>query len=679
MPLSDVQKNEIVNAIAHLLDFSLDPISLKLEVEQLKEALGITNTPLSETNPYIYLGKALKYPRNYFQKLENASNQPTTLFDVQSFIFDLINEAIIKAAKNTEMTLAILDWEPEVKENLCPNANKDVNFKSGRTSFQVDEEIWTLSPLRGKVYTRTLKIIEKTRYIAANLPNHKKICDYSYEIMSLRSVEIKDEKTNNIREMIPITWQEAHVEIQFPYFPEREPPHSILIRKIELVGSPVREEHMRDEICTELEQYAENLALNSTIDFLLEKEIITQEVKDKLSNEIGRFLLLVASYFQKLINKEIDITFFFALSPQQQENLSNLSVQTLIDADCLSSQEAKDMSAFEKSVVTYHFYFGALQKGEVAWFDLKGCDEANSKTLKHPLVTKLIKERKISALQVKLLPIHLNSLLTTSLYHTYFLTHTVNWEKFGTVSERRANLLRNNEIAALIGAEKLSFDQIINARSRSVTLLINHSALINYLKHNLITLDDLFTFDVVSVHAKVCARRIKAIYDGSPYKIEKDITDTINGLYHHALPVLATEIKEDLAKLNLEFFRALVLLIKNDLCHYRIEIGQLNKRIFSDLMIIIEQCENGSSPEWQQTFNQLVTIANEFVRNSSTAIRFFSSNDNNQHKTTISNMTLFKQSIQENNAMKEDSSFLHKIAELSDLVIQAPERKLGLS
>jgi|GEM_PF-4845876 hypothetical protein len=501
MALSRAQQEFIEGSISHLLEFPVNPDTLREAVKNLKSVL---KKPLDSDNEFHFLYKCLMRPQEFLQRLEtyNDKNANVTIGDVQRYIIDLTTKAIDTAAAKTGKSSRDFSWRPEkIKKRVISSKNDKTVFRTITPRPETYQHPWQNIYCENSIYTGKLIRLNGEEFIRLDilvrLPDET------------RKVTILDFKP------IPDTY----------YFED-----DLMMRHI-----PAAMNAACEQAGEFVYRYLASAgrAAESVID-LAEK------------NRHLKWLVTDQVYLDLLANGTITLEKIATLNENQIEKLLLPISRSLLREQICPLHVIIDLNEYELRVLTSYF---SLLRTRLNFSDVIGIDAQQLKVLCHPVIVNLINRDRLLFSDAKKLPAHICLLLTSDLYQDYISSEPIDWIRLQYINpdaceflldkdianlikhqcfkltdiifldvETRRNLLKPN-IQSLILHKNMTLNDLTLISDKSVEMICGDPYICQGILQGDLSIADVNPAHLPSIYTKMLAKRLSDIFDGRPSRM----------------------------------------------------------------------------------------------------------------------------------------------------------------
>ena len=426
MPLNLGHQNFIEGILTYLLEFSDDADTFVEEAHTLHQAL---TTDIPETHDFFQLREYLIKPESKLQRLEESG--PITIGEVQAYLMRHITSKIQAHAAKIAVALNTDVWNTE---NLCRNIIADENtskpFQSQVQATPPQPHPWDMPPLDNRIYQRRLSI----RTTAETFP-------------------VAGEEAPLV-----VTTRQAYVQVTVycnEDFPDEDEIFLCDIPKFSddtATDDRETDRYVIETIMTQAEDAAIWFAAKTARDYLDEAESDPDLACD--------IIMTHQYYYEQIYNGEIDFSSTEGLHVQTARMLLHPSIVHLQKCEILDFTAATELTNAEYAIICHHAYHRRLVSGQFMLADIQGCNHHQAHFLTHPQVSNLIVNNKLPLTHARAMPLHLMPVLTANIYHRYFLTTAIDWERFRDIDERQAKLAMHPDFTKFIINQVVCFSEM---------------------------------------------------------------------------------------------------------------------------------------------------------------------------------------------------------------------------
>lgn len=469
MPLTQSQLDTIHYSIDHMLDFPEDVLEFQKAEKELMEAL---TQAVNKENNFYWLNECLKNPTAHFQQLENqkSGTEVNTVGEIQ----DAIIAYTFKKLSERGHPLSIWN-ENQIRSSLAPD--QATAFKSKKAQIDGGDSIWALRKTSDKIYSQELRIIEEERNISGNLfhpvfLNQKVLCvEVCLEINGAKlTTQVKD---------VPSHLRSDRDDDVF------------IANSLDMV-----------------EEEAKKTAAHLAINYLQEKYNLSSYQANRAQISRSTHDLIIHKYWFDLLNQgSIQLEQLCKLQPDEVKKLIHPVCIALLKENFLDFYTAKRLNAAELQVMGHYVYSPLIKNGSISTADVKGISSKRAAFLINPRLTRLIQLNQITFVQARNLYRHLQEIVLSSAYETYFATHTTNWDLFNKIKESHSTVLFDKNIIRLLSNNVINFHDIVSTMNQYNTanealyhIIINSftKRLYSFCYHNPISINGITdTIDIV--------------------------------------------------------------------------------------------------------------------------------------------------------------------------------------
>lgn len=418
MALTKQHKEFIESVITYLFDFPKDPASLKIEVSKILEAF---HSSVAIEHDYYQLKIFLLSPTTSLKRLEECSQEKTTVGDVQNYILELLTMHLESAAKEAKLTLEILAWDVlGLKKELIPEEHYKQEFKTKNENYHTQDTQTQNNTLSNETNTSNLPSLyfyEEGKLFKGRI----------YLDSSLRRIYAK------INFLLP-WWQKERL-YTFTYN------NLALEFEDEILESflPKVKRHAQKSLATQI--YTELQTRRLTELYVIGRAKLNPHLAQVLCNSV---------YLDLLLTKKIQLAHLVDISEVGANNLEDTVCKNLLKHDIISLQIAKNLTRYEKKVLAA--YASQINK-QIKIQDILGVTMRQTQILTIPLIINLITQQnnKLSLSIAKSFPLQMKELFVSPLYQDFFNNACdISWQNFATFKLEHCQFLLIPHIAELI-------------------------------------------------------------------------------------------------------------------------------------------------------------------------------------------------------------------------------------
>lgn len=559
MPLNQSQIDTINASIDHMLDF---PLEAPAFYEQEKGLMTALTGSVDKDNDFYWLNKCLKKPTEHFQKLETQSDKNSPAITVGE-----VQDAII-ARIFTSLSLPkhpLFAWdENKIRALFSPAENRAAEFKSQKAPVDGGENLgeWEMPKTLGKIYSQELRIIEEKRNISFSRRNPV----YVNQKVLCVEVSVEGINTTPVKETVHVKYIPSHLR------------------------SDAEDDRFIRNSMPQIESCAKNCATQIALDHLKKK----YNLPDRYTNssvfpEAIKDIVTHKYWFDLLNHGFIQLAQIYNLDLDATKNLSHSVCLALLENNILDFHETKRLTPAELRVMSHYTYLPLIKDGSIPIKDIKYVSAERALFLVSPPLTNLIQRHKITFNQAKNIPRYLQPIILNNAYMTFFLTHTISWDKFGKISEDQCDIMLNKHIIRLLSNDIIKLDDVLSTMDK-----------------NSAAQDTLF--DLV---ASAFTRRLYMFCHHKPLSINS-VTDTIDILKSEMLSA-AEDFRIPIDSFKEWLWYKLSSYLKNDIqkIKCRLARGDDEINIFNKMIIILNKYDARSENPWAAVFTNLIAFANE--------------------------------------------------------------------
>lgn len=517
MALATAQKEFLLTAIEHLLDFSNEETALLDELQALKQALL---NEVDTSHPFYFLSRCYQYPNEMLHGIEKMQlNQPLSLQDIQLGMLELIHAAIVSAAEKASLSLTKEQWDVSAFKNMI-TASASTPFVCTQTRQGNYQFPWENIGEEDDLFCASLFL--RDYFIGIKIT-----ITLPYQTLTITVDEFSK---------LPL------------YLTSEEEVYDFLVSTIPTA-----------------KQAAIAITADHLIKCLMEHGFRDPILLNKLYNASFCDLICNRFYFQQLLNEKILIRKIAFISHYLVPFLLNKTIKSLIQHQIM---EIKDVKYFnQRSLHVAENYYLLLLNKQIKINEIRYIQRHAYKILMQPIIANLIKLQALPFHKAKKLPVHLIPLLTSDLYMDFLLQHRIKWSRLMPLSADDcafllqpsvALLIKNNvfklehthfiplalrqtllqkPIYDLMVKQVMSIDDLLQLTPKSMHLLLHHPHVRTWLAEGVITCDAFADMDLSQFYMDVYTARLHALCKKQPYRLYGN-TDTM-ALLLQELPAAA--------------------------------------------------------------------------------------------------------------------------------------------
>lgn len=576
--LSPSQMKEIEESLAHLLDFSDEPLLFSQQEAALMEALTGTVT---NDHDYFFVAKCLKKPGKFYRYLEQqgSAEDVLTIGDVQDAIIQHIHQCL------SSKGLALQHWDTAKILKILPTENRTKPFTTQKARVESDDNLWQLPVLTDSIYTQSLKIkeIEEPNMFYPYLPAIETI---SQEVWV--KVALHDDPDIT-------TYHTVFVEtLNLDNLKNENPQQLALIAETEdeEMQQLIREGLYRQQVLEKAADIARLRACKDVFKILDNQKCVVHPrhknhiLKNEGLQTTGQQSLITRRYwFDLLLHGQLRISEIYGLKPEVTEVLNCPVVIDLCREGLLTFGKAKNIPLHAIDVIRHPVYFPLIKDKTIRYDTLCKLSQSRAQFLTTSFVSHLVQRKKITFAQARLIPAHLQSFFQDKSWLTYCETHKVNWERFCEIPDSDACILLEPTPLRLLNNNIISLQDICTA--------------INEKNEN----------SVFFLLTTAFARRLYGFCDHKIHVLDSQ-ADTIDIIYDE-LEEVAKDYDFELMKWKTEIFS---ILLDYLLDNFYIKIAALDEDdpradIYDSMINLIMHDAGKEDDKWLRVFNKLSDYA----------------------------------------------------------------------
>lgn len=636
MELTHHQKEEVLGAIDHILDFSENHHELSKQIHQLLTAF---KESIPSEHDFYHLRLSLLSPTQVFNGIEKKNTNPTTLAAVKMEVLALLDTKLKEAAKKANLDLAEQGYDLiSIKNQFITPSDESTLFVSERPPAPPTYLPWEVLADFNSIYTAQLVPYQ---FINPEFPEMTRIA-VKCEIWIAPQPNLQIVWHQPYMEMPMSETSDATSEYEFIY-------HLIPQAKLysRLIACDMILRHLKDEkIISENEfSMVDNRIFSHICAYSEPEHDMTPMIETDPSP-----LLTNHFYFNSLIEGKLDINFVLTLKSEQINAMINETVIDLVDKNILTFFEASIITQKQIRVATS--YLTEINKKEFTVGYLLNLTDDHCSILLQPTIAHAIKNEKLSLENAVRIPAHLLRILTNSLYMEYMQKAKIDWHAFSKLTHGQTLFTADKHIANLIKHEIFSFSDITHF-TRAIRQVLKKKFIQHLLLERAITLNDIessypSTFELLElnpiihqlVQAKVLrlkdidhkdlksilklafVRRLFAIYLNHPHQVN-DSTD-------HPKCILK-DIRSAAEMFNLnqttlinDIMKSFIVDLKSHIYEVmKVDMTEKDAKRFRNIFNHLDLTEDDKD-NWEVIFSKLLTLTNEMIqKESKNTMQFF--------------------------------------------------------
>lgn len=439
MPLSQGQKEFIIGAIGHLIDFPNTREGLIACAKQITTCISSNN--LSLAGEYQALCSCILNPSDMLRRLEdyNDAAGKATIGEVKNYVLALITKQLNDNCASLKMSLGDIEWQHEAIANTFTTQPEFASeFVSSRSRTEDQLQRWENIRFENSIFHAAL---------------------------------YRNENSDIIRLEIRLTL-----------------PHETRFETIEdftqIPSGENDEEALMHAIIPAASREAANRALDFLKTFLTKRHKFTDEQITKLTEtQTIKPVILDGFYVVLLLLRPQLIGLFLTLTPPQVNILRHNYAKSILGNQLCTFEDILQFSAGELQLIT--LYSSEIKNKLISIDKFKKLTDVQIKTLSIPAVSNAIKSQKLPIEKALQFPEHAHALFTSPLYTDLFAKTEIDWSVFVFVKPHHPAFLLKPEIASLIKDKALSLSYIVYF-TREQCIVFSNCQIIMLLANNIL-------------------------------------------------------------------------------------------------------------------------------------------------------------------------------------------------